>query len=66
VTGGAIAFLPKLMGAVSRTGLVVMVIVVTLEQPGADTQILITVITVTVAAITAGMGSPSPWALGIS
>ncbi len=33
-----------------------MVVVVTLEQLGVDTQILITVITVTVAAITAGMG----------
>jgi small-conductance mechanosensitive channel len=33
-----------------------MVGVVTLEQLGVDTQILITVITVTVAAITAGMG----------
>lgn len=44
------------LGAVARTAIVVMVGVVTLEQLGVDTQILITVITVTVAAITAGMG----------
>jgi hypothetical protein len=46
----------KGLGAVSQTSIVVMVVVVTLEQLGVDTQILITVITVTVAAITAGMG----------
>ena len=44
------------LGAVARMAIVVMVGVVTLEQLGVDTQILITVITVTVAAITAGMG----------
>ncbi|MCA9503053.1 MAG: mechanosensitive ion channel [Myxococcota bacterium] len=44
------------LGAVAQTSIVVMVVVVTLEQLGVDTQILITVITVTVAAITAGMG----------
>lgn len=44
------------LGAVARTSIVIMVGVVTLEQLGVDTQILITVITVTVAAITAGMG----------
>lgn len=44
------------LGAVAHTGIVVMVGVVTLEQLGVDTQILVTVITVTVAAITAGMG----------
>ncbi|MEM7410986.1 MAG: hypothetical protein AAF430_12180 [Myxococcota bacterium] len=43
------------LGAVSRTSIVVMVGVVTLEQLGVDTQILVTVITVVVAAITAGM-----------
>ena len=46
----------KGLGAVGQTSIVVMVVVVTLEQLGVDTQILITVITVTVAAITAGMG----------
>jgi len=46
----------KGLGAVGQTSIVVMVAVVTLEQLGVDTQILITVITVTVAAITAGMG----------
>ena len=46
----------KGLGAVAQTSIVVMVVVVTLEQLGVDTQILITVITVTVAAITAGMG----------
>lgn len=46
----------KGLGAVANTGIVVMVGVVTLEQLGVDTQILITVITVVVAAITAGMG----------
>lgn len=46
----------KGLGAVAQTSLVVMVVVVTLQQLGVDTQILITVITVTVAAITAGMG----------
>jgi hypothetical protein len=46
----------KGLGAVAQTSIVVMVAVVTLEQLGVDTQILITVITVTVAAITAGMG----------
>ena len=44
----------KGLGAVAPTSIVVMVVVVTLEQLGVDTQILITVITV--AAITAGMG----------
>lgn len=44
------------LAAVANTGIVVMVGVVTLEQLGVDTQILITVITVTVAALTAGMG----------
>ena len=44
------------LGAVARTAIVVMVGVVTLEQLGVDTQILMTVITVTVAAIMAGMG----------
>ena len=44
------------LGAVARTSIVVMVGVVTLEQLGVDTQILVTVITVVVAAITAGMG----------
>ena len=46
----------KGLGAVANTSIVVMVGVVTLEQLGVETQILITVITVTVAAITAGMG----------
>jgi len=46
----------KGLGAVAQTSIVIMVVVVTLEQLGVDTQILITVITVTVAAITAGMG----------
>ncbi len=46
----------KGLGAVAQTSIIVMVVVVTLEQLGVDTQILITVITVTVAAITAGMG----------
>ncbi len=46
----------KGLGAVANTSIVVMVGVVTIEQLGVDTQILITVITVTVAAITAGMG----------
>ena len=46
----------KGLGAVAQTSIVVMVVVVTLEQLGVDTQILVTVITVTVAAITAGMG----------
>ena len=44
----------KGLGAVAQSSIVVMV--VTLEQLGVDTQILITVITVTVAAIMAGMG----------
>jgi len=43
------------LGAVSSTSITVMVVVVTLEQLGVDTQILITVITVTVAALTAGL-----------
>lgn len=43
------------LGAVSSTSITVMVAVVTLEQLGVDTQILITVITVTVAALTAGL-----------
>lgn len=46
----------KGLGAVTNSSIVVMVGVVTMEQLGVDTQILITVITVTVAAITAGMG----------
>lgn len=46
----------KGLGAVAQTSLVVMVVVVTLQQLGVDTQILITVITVSVAAVTAGMG----------
>ncbi|MGI9590045.1 MAG: hypothetical protein ACR2P8_01655, partial [Myxococcota bacterium] len=45
----------KGLGAVAQTSIVVMVAVVTLEQLGVDTQILITVITVTVAALVAGM-----------
>ena len=44
------------LGAVARTAIVVMVGVLTLEQLGVETQILITVITVTVAALVAGMG----------
>jgi len=59
VTSGATAAnitYAKGLGAVAQTSLVVMVVVVTLEQLGVDTQILMTVITVTVAAITAGMG----------
>lgn len=44
------------LGSVAQTSIVVMVGVVTMEQLGVDTQILVTVITVTVAAITAGMG----------
>ncbi len=44
------------LGSVAQTSIAVMVVVVTLEQLGVDTQILVTVITVTVAAITAGMG----------
>lgn len=58
VTSGASAAnlsYAKGLGAVANTSIVVMVAVVTLEQLGVDTQILITVITVTVAAITAGM-----------
>ena len=59
VTSGASAAglsYAKGLGTVSQTSVVIMVVVVTLEQLGVDTQILITVITVTVAAITAGMG----------
>jgi hypothetical protein len=59
VTSGASAAnitYAKGLGAVSQSSIVVMVVVVTLEQLGVDTQILVTVITVTVAAITAGMG----------
>jgi Mechanosensitive ion channel, conserved TM helix len=59
VTSGAAAAnisYAKGLGAVAQTSIAVMVVVVTLEQLGVDTQILITVITVTVAAITAGMG----------
>lgn len=44
------------LGSVVRISIVVMVGVVTAEQLGIDTQILVTVITVTVAAITFGMG----------
>ncbi len=44
------------LGAVANTSIAVMVGVVALEQLGVDTQILMTVITVTVAAIMAGMG----------
>jgi small-conductance mechanosensitive channel len=46
----------KGLGAVANTSIAVMVGVVTIEQLGIDTQIVMTVITVTVAAITAGMG----------
>lgn len=46
----------KGLGAVANTSIAVMVGVVTVEQLGIDTQIIVTVITVTVAAITAGMG----------
>jgi small-conductance mechanosensitive channel len=57
-SGGAAASLSyaRGLGAVARTSIVVMVGVVALEQLGVDTQIVITVITVSVAAITAGMG----------
>ncbi len=57
-SGGAAANLSYAegLGAVARTAIVVMVGVVTLEQLGVDTQILTTVITVTVAAVMAGMG----------
>ena len=44
------------LGAVSQMSIVVLVVVVTLEQLGVDTQILVTVITVVVAALTAGLG----------
>ena len=44
------------LGAVANTSIIVMVGVVTVEQLGVDAQILVTVITVTVAAIMAGMG----------
>lgn len=44
------------LGAVASTSITIMVGVVALEQLGVDAQILITVITVTVAAIMAGMG----------
>ena len=44
------------LGAVANTSILVMVGVVTMEQLGVDTQILVTVITVSVAAIMAGMG----------
>jgi hypothetical protein len=44
------------LGSVAQMSIVVMVGVVTMEQLGVDTQILVTVITVTVAAIMAGMG----------
>ena len=43
------------LGAVARTTIIVMVGVVTVEQLGIDTQILITVITVTVAALMFGL-----------
>jgi hypothetical protein len=59
VTSGATAAnlsYAKGLGAVANTSIVVMVGVVTLEQLGVDTRILTTVITVTVAAITAAMG----------
>lgn len=46
----------KGLSAVAQTSIVIMVLVVTLEQLGVETQILVTVITVTVAAMTAGMG----------
>jgi small-conductance mechanosensitive channel len=46
----------KGLGAVGNTSILVMVGVVSMEQLGVDTQILITVITVSVAAIMAGMG----------
>ncbi|MGI9592574.1 MAG: mechanosensitive ion channel family protein [Myxococcota bacterium] len=45
----------KGLGAVASMSITVMVGVVTLEQLGVDTQILITVITVTVAALVAGV-----------
>ena len=44
------------LAAVANTGIVVMVGVVVLEQLGVDTQIVVTVITVSVAALMAGMG----------
>lgn len=44
------------LGAVTRGAIVVMVGVVTLEQLGVDTQIVITVVTVFAAAIAFGMG----------
>lgn len=59
VTSGATAAslsYAKGLGAVAQTSIVVMVMVVTLEQLGVDTQILVTVITVSVAALMAGMG----------
>ncbi len=43
------------LGAVVRTSIVIMVGVVTVEELGIDTQIIITVITVTVAALAAGV-----------
>jgi hypothetical protein len=46
----------KGLGAVAQMGIVILAVVVTLEQLGVSTQILITVITVVVAALTAGMG----------
>lgn len=46
----------KGLAAVAQTSIIVMVLVVTLEQLGVDTQILVTVITVTVASLMAGMG----------
>ena len=46
----------RALGASARGGIIVMVGVVTIEQLGVDTQILVTVITVTIAAITFGLG----------
>lgn len=43
------------LGAAARMSLIIMVGVVTLDQLGVDTQILVTVITVTVAALVAGV-----------
>jgi hypothetical protein len=58
VSGGTAANLSyaRGLGAVARSSVLVMVGVVTMQQLGVDTQILITVITVVVAAIALGMG----------
>jgi hypothetical protein len=58
VTSGAAAAgvsYAKSLGSVARGSIIVMVGVVTVEQLGVDTQILITVITVSVAAMAAGL-----------